>query len=362
VAALAKTKEELAAYEKELAPRLVEQERQKQEKTAKLTAELEAYEKTLPAKLPEYEKTLKKDVAWVKLDPKTLQATNGAKLSKEADATIFTTDGDTNKGAFTVVAETDLKGITGIRLEVLADKRLPQNGPGRAMDGNFVLTEFELQAAPKAHPDQTQKMLFEKAAADFSQQNFEVAKAIDTDLSNGNGWGISPSFGVTHWATFEPKEAIGFDGGTVLTFTLHQQFNKKEFLLGRFRISVTTAPRPIGVSLAEEFAQIVATAADQRTEAQQATLLAYFRAVDKEFRDKQTAVADSKKPLPIDPRLKELQDSVAYYDRPTPTDPLLVQLRRDVEMSTKQNVDKRLTAAQDLAWALLNSPAFLFNH
>src|SRR5439155_7204314 len=132
---------------------------------------------------------------------------------------------------------TDLKGITGSRLEVLADKRLPMNGPGRAADGNFVLTEFELQAAPKAHPDQTQKMLFEKSLADFSQQNFEVAKAIDGDLGGNNGWGVSPSFGVTHWATFEPKEAVGFDGGTVLTFTLHHQFNKKDYLMGRFRIS-----------------------------------------------------------------------------------------------------------------------------
>ena len=48
---------------------------------------------------------------------------------------------------------------------------------------------------------------------------------------------------MTHWATFEPKEPIGFDGGTVLTFTLHQQFNARSYTLGRFRLSVTTARR-----------------------------------------------------------------------------------------------------------------------
>jgi hypothetical protein len=35
---------------------------------------------------------------------------------------------------------------------------------------------------------------------------------------------------------------------------------------------------------------------------------------------------------------------------------------RDIALSEGQLLDKRLTATQDLAWALINSPAFLFNH
>jgi hypothetical protein len=38
-----------------------------------------------------------------------------------------------------------------------------------------------------------------------------------------------------------------------------------------------------------------------------------------------------------------------------------VQLRLDTAMSVRQLTDKRLTMAQDLAWALINNPAFLFN-
>jgi hypothetical protein len=33
-----------------------------------------------------------------------------------------------------------------------------------------------------------------------------------------------------------------------------------------------------------------------------------------------------------------------------------------VAASTRQAADRRLTAVQDLAWALINSPAFFFNH
>jgi hypothetical protein len=48
--------------------------------------------------------------------------------------------------------------------------------------------------------------------------------------------------------------------------------------------------------------------------------------------------------------------------KPIVLDPKLVQLRRDSELSKGQMTNRRLTAAQDLAWALINSPAFLFNH
>jgi hypothetical protein len=359
---IARAKVELAAYEKELAPRLVELEKQKQEKTAKLEAELAAYEKdALSPKVAEWEKKYASSVAWAKLDPKTLQASNKTKLAKEADLSVFVTD-EEGKAEYTFVAETDLKQITGIRLEALADPRLPQNGPGRSMDGNFVLTELELTAAPKSDPGQAQKVVLQNALADFSQEGFEVAKAIDNDRTGGNGWAVYPVLGATHWATFEPKQPISFEGGTVLTFTLHQKFNDKAFSMGRFRISVTTAPLPVGVGLADELQSVLATPAEQRTEAQRTALLAYYRPFDKDYREKLNAINESKKPLPIDPRLKELQDTLAYYNRPVPLDPLLAQLRHDVEMSTKQIADRRLTAAQDLAWALINSPAFLFNH
>jgi hypothetical protein len=40
----------------------------------------------------------------------------------------------------------------------------------------------------------------------------------------------------------------------------------------------------------------------------------------------------------------------------------LIQLRNDAKQSAQQLERIRLTAAEDLTWALINSPAFLFNH
>ena len=99
-----------------------------------------------------------------------------------------------------------------------------------------------------------------------------------------------------------------------------------------------------------------------RTESQRNTLLSYFRTTDMELRKKFDAVAASKAPLPIDPRLKELRDQLELAGHPVGPDRVLVALRRDLEISVQQAATRRLTAAQDIAWALINSPAFLFNH
>ncbi len=60
--------------------------------------------------------------------------------------------------------------------------------------------------------------------------------------------------------------------------------------------------------------------------------------------------------------LVSLEKRKAELSQPTPDDPMLVQLREDAKQSTKQLENIRLTAAEDLTWALINSPAFLFNH
>ena len=67
-------------------------------------------------------------------------------------------------------------------------------------------------------------------------------------------------------------------------------------------------------------------------------------------------------PLAVDPKLTELHDALTQAEEPIHLDPALVQLREDAKASESQNENKRLTVVQDLTWALINSPDFLFNH
>jgi hypothetical protein len=232
---------------------------------------------------------------------------------------------------------------------------LPENG-------NFVLTEFQLQAAPATDPGQLSPVRLTDPQADFTQQGFDIGQSIDGEARNQGGWAVSPAGGVVHWATYQTQQPVGFEGGTVLRFVLDQYHNAQDHRLGRFRISVTASDRPVGLTLPESLRAVLATDAEHRDQAQQNVLTGYFRTIDSELRTRQAELAAANKPLPVDPGIEQRQAHLDDVSGPIAEDARLVQLRSDHAHSARQLANRRLTLAQDLAWALINSPAFLFNH
>ena len=73
------------------------------------------------------------------------------------------------------------------------------------------------------------------------------------------------------------------------------------------------------------------------------------------------ALAEARKPLPADPKIKQFQDKLNLAKKPVPLPPKIARLRRALELSKGQLAKKRIIGAQDLAWAIINTPAFLFN-
>ena len=361
--AVTTAKAAVAARTTEIASQVAEAEAKREAKIAIETAALAAEEKLLPARLADWEKALEPArlaTTWMPLEVVSAKVPSGM-LKKLPDGSYLASGAAGNPTDYTVVAESKLAGITGVLLEVLPDESLPMFGPGRA-GGNFVLAEFSLKWGDKAGKRASKEAAFKSARADFTQSGYDVKGAINGKINGGkDGWAVGGKVGEAHYARFALSEPIGDESGATLTFLLQHRF-RDGFTIGRFRLWATTAAAPLELGLPAAIVALVQVPPGERTAAQASELAAYFRTVDSAWLKQERAVTLAKKPLKEDAKLMELKVALASAEKPVPLDPKLVQLRADAAMSAKQVTDKRLTGAQDLAWALINNPAFLFNH
>jgi hypothetical protein len=83
---------------------------------------------------------------WTVLEDLTVKGPSGVTFTNLPDDSVLAAGVVPGQGTYEVSAVANLAGITGIRLEVLKDPSLPGDGPGFFSNGNFVLTELQLDA------------------------------------------------------------------------------------------------------------------------------------------------------------------------------------------------------------------------
>jgi len=350
----------LADLTEAVRPAREQAEKERLEKIAAAEAAVEEARGKLDEKLPAWKEAQTGSPEWFLLRPTSVSATAMGELSIRPDRSVWAT-GTTEKGVYEVVVETRLPQISGFRLEALASPDLPGGGPGLSPNGNFVITEFEITAEPLGGGEAT-TVKIETGKASFTQEGFAIEQAFDGKTGDQQGWAVHPATGVHHWATFTLAEPVANAEGVRLTFKIHQQHNAESHRLAAFRISATNAAGPLPLSLPEAFASVVSLPADAAGDKAAGDLLAFLGKTDDGVRALEKNVADAKAPIPADPRITALERQLADLRKPIQDDPLLLRLREDVRQSELQLENKRLTAAEDLTWALINSPAFLFNH
>ena len=163
----------------------------------------------------------------------------------EADGTITTLGEAPETESTTVRLQTNRDAIASIRLETFPDKRLPAGGPGRANNGNFVLSEIEVYAKPLGAPDaEEQRISIADAEASLEQDRFPIKDALDQNPKTG--WAIDPGpkrgpLSVARSAIFRFQKPILSANGVEIRVVLHQHFGSKH-VLGKFRLSVPAPP------------------------------------------------------------------------------------------------------------------------
>lgn len=277
---------------------------------AELDAQIAAVKKVIETPTPALEAAQfaweSSQVAWTVLRPSELVSAAGATLVVQEDGSILASGTNPNNDTYTLRFADVPAGITAFRVEAMPDDSLPQKGPGRAGNGNFVLTEFGAALRASGAEADT-AVTFDGAEASYEQtshaeQNpygkWAAAAAIDGDVKGKSwGWAILDQMGRPNQAVFQTEGDLPGGGGSTLTLTMAQNLETYQHTLGRFRVSVTTAARPVTLanSPPEQLAALIATPRELRTTEQQQELAAQFRAITPLLKTQRTQLRELKK-------------------------------------------------------------------
>jgi mono/diheme cytochrome c family protein len=211
--------------------------------TQLITAEtpLAKHDKQFAESFSEWKENLAKAdaVNWNTLQPVLWTTANGALLNIVNENQLLVDFSIPANDTFTVHYSSSPQRITAIRLEPKTHSNLPLGGPGRASNGNFVLSEFKAYLTT-AEGTRTE-LPIARAIADHSQDGFPIYHTIDN--KDDTGWAINMKSGnanVNREATFFLAEPVDISTTDKLTIELEHAINDK-YLIGCFAVSTTSA-------------------------------------------------------------------------------------------------------------------------
>jgi hypothetical protein len=234
----------------------------------------------------------KRAMKWTVLKPGKMQA-NLPTLSLLPDGSVLASGDQTKLDVYDMEYPLDGAAITAVRLEALPDESLPAGGPGRVSYegpfGDFFLSDMAVAADGKA-------VKFSGAVESFASGNNKAINAVDDRTDSG--WSISGAQGRESTAVFAAAQPVTGAAALSVKMTFEKYYAAA---LGRFRVSVTSDPRPIAVGARADVEAILATAAQRRSEADRATLFQYFLSVAPQLAGERAAMENLRKQVPAYP-------------------------------------------------------------
>lgn len=266
------------------------------------------------------------NVAWTLARPAEAKS-NLPLLTVEADSSVFASGDISKQDTYELVFLNIPAGTRALRLEALADERLPARGPGMTYyegpKGDFFLTEFRVEADGKT-------IAISDASHSHSKNgmggNPATAKlAVDGDMQTG--WSCSDRPGENHEAVF----VLGAPLPATKELRVKMSFGRHYACsLGRFRISTASAPNAVAAAIPSEIRTLLALpnpSAEQRE-----VLRVHFLITAPELADAAKEIRALRKPKPE-------ATTLVMRERP-PENPRLTHLHNRGEfLQPKERVD-----------------------
>ncbi len=188
---------------------------------------------------------------WETLHVVSVESSVGTKFELQPDASILSTGTAPPQDVITIVAESFRPGVKALRIEALTHDSLPQRGPGRAGNGNFVLGDLQVKVAPvnasgaddklEVYPT---KLTAARATHQQNTDSLSVVASIDSDPVSG--WAVDAGgIGKDQAAVFDLEPSDKLTGAARWTITLSMNHPNPQHTLGRFRLSVSDQTQPM---------------------------------------------------------------------------------------------------------------------
>lgn len=274
---------------------------------------------------------------WTALAPVASAASGGATLATREDGAVLVSGPRPETGDTTLVLDAPGGPLAGLRLEALTHPSLPQRGPGRADNGNLVVTEIALYHRPAAAGTEPAILPADRpvplahARAGFEQSvagdrtpsgKWLAAYAIDGGaVADDIGWAIHEEVGKDQWLIVRPEVPPEIPAGDRLVVVI-EQHHPVGYQLGHFRLAVsreaTEDPGPGALP-----ADVVAAARKpeaERSAEETARLVAAHR-------ERSDALAPARETLAAAEReRKALLDRITYFPATVAVEPRPVRV------------------------------------
>lgn len=275
------------------------------EKAAQIRARIAAWRKTLDTDTPDLENaqaaweaaTKQQESQWTILKPQHAVSLGGAILTVEDDGSVLASGKNAQADTYSLEMNVPAGSISAVRVEVLTDPSLPHNGPGRLPDGNFFLSNFDVEAHAGGA---SIPFAFQKVVANDQQDGYGAARILSKD-PGVHGWSINfdaPYGSPRRFAVFTPEKPVTLATACSLSIQLKHNMRHAAPSIGHFRISITSQPAPDSIAqLPARLWPILDITPDHRTPDQVTALAKGYRAISPSLDPVRKQIADAEAEL-----------------------------------------------------------------
>lgn len=232
---------------------------------------------------------------WFAITPSKSESAGGGKIEIKSDQSLLISGTKPDKDTYSLVLTNLPVPVHGFRLEALPDGSLPGKGPGRATNGNFVVTE--VVARIERADGKVEPISFKSARASFEQttlgetnpyRTWSAAATIDADAKGDSfGWAILPEVAKAHQLILETGSPVTLATNDLVHFQVQMNHGHGNHTLGHFRLAVTSNPDALGAPFTtpppKEIADLLAVTEEKRDQAHKEKLWAEFKKVAPEL-------------------------------------------------------------------------------